>query len=484
MVTFEYRTALPFERERVFEWFTRPGALVRLAPPFGGSIRRQSSDGITPGATAELGIGAPGMLGLMGSALAALGTAVPRPELRWVARHTELTPGRSFTDVMESGPMRSWVHERTFDDDGDGTAMVDRVTFELPRPLANRLAQRRILAELERIFAYRHRQLLADLAFHDGTGAEPLTVAISGATGTIGAQVGALLGGGGHRVLRLVRRAARSAEEISWDPERGKVDLERLAQCDAVVHLAGHPIGGRFTTRTKQLILSSRTAGTSTISRALAQLASDGVARTLVSASAIGIFGAQPHDAERARGEEPVPLNEDSPPGDDFLAGVCVAWEEACRTAREAGVRVVNVRTGLVQTPSAGVLSRFLPLYLLGVGGPLGGNAWQSWIGIDDMAAIHATAVLDDGFEGPINAVAPEPVTAREYADVLGRVLGRPSRIPVPRFGPRLLLGAQGAKELAEADQRVAPAVLERSGYRFRHPRLEEQLRHVLGRGL
>lgn len=483
MAQLEHRTILPFPRERVYEWFTRPGALVRLAPPFGGSVRRESDLGIAPGATAELGIAAPGAPGLLAGALATLSPKLPRPELRWVARHVEATPDRSFSDVMESGPMRSWRHERTFDDDGTGTLVTDHVTFELPRLLPGRLAEREVTAELRRILSYRGRQLLADLTFHEGLPTTPRTIAVSGASGTIGAQVAALLGGGGHRVLRLVRSTARDADEISWDPDAGHVDLERLAGCDAVVHLAGHPIGGRFTAANKQRILASRTAGTGTLARALAELAGDGVPRALVAASAIGYYGAQPHAGERTAGQEPQPLTEDAAAGDDFLAGVCVAWEEACRPAREAGVRVVNVRTGLVQTPSAGVLARFLPLYLLGMGGPLGRDAWQSWIGIDDMAAIHATAALDPGWEGPVNAVAPEPVTATQYAKALGRVLRRPAVVPVPGFGPKLLLGSQGAKELAEADQRVAPAALASLGYRFRHTSLEDQLRHVLGTG-
>src|SRR5699024_7917199 len=141
----------------------------------------------------------------------------------------------------------SWVHERSFDDDGPGTVMTDRVTFELPRPLAGRFAERRILAELGRIFAYRERQLLADLAFHSQQEATPRTVAVTGASGMIGRQVAALLGGGGHRVLPMVRRPARSDDEISWDPDGGRVEMDKLAGCDAVVHLAGHTIGGRFT---------------------------------------------------------------------------------------------------------------------------------------------------------------------------------------------------------------------------------------------
>lgn len=483
MAIFEFVTELTQPRDVVFDWFGRPGALVRLSPPFGGSVRREPSDGIRVGSTAELGIGVPGSLGTMGVALGGMGLPVFPVELGWKARHTQLEEGLSFTDVMDAGPMKSWQHEHGFADAaGGGTVMTDRVTFELPRPFGNGWTDGRVLRELERIFAYRARQLTGDLAFHASMTSQPRTVAITGAAGLIGAQVRALLGGGGHRVLSLVRRPSRSDDELTWDPDAGTVDLDRLAECDVVVHLGGHPIGGRFTPATKQKIMSSRTAGTSTLARGLAAVAGDGRDRAFVVASATGYYGAQPHAGQRARGAEPVPLTEDAPAGDDFLASVCVAWEESCRPAREAGVRVVNVRTGLVLSPASGYLSRFLPLFLAGVGGPLGKEAWQSWIGIDDMASVHVRAVLDDALEGPANAVAPEPVTAAEFARVLGRVLRRPSLVPVPAVGTRVLLGEQGARELAQADQRVEPAVLRRAGFEFRHPRLEEQLRHVLGR--
>ncbi|MDN6657812.1 MAG: DUF1731 domain-containing protein, partial [Acidipropionibacterium jensenii] len=148
----------------------------------------------------------------------------------------------------------------------------------------------------------------------------------------------------------------------------------------------------------------------------------------------------------------------------------------------DAGVRVVNVRTGLVLTPAGGLLAQFLPLYLAGVGGPLGDREQQSWIGIDDIVSIYAFALLNDRVEGPVNAVAPEPVSARQFATTLGRVLHRPSLVPVPSLGPALLLGPEGAREIAQADQRVSSAHLEGLGYQFRHRDLESQLRHVLGR--
>ncbi|MEE1622308.1 TIGR01777 family oxidoreductase [Zafaria sp. Z1313] len=492
MPVFEYRTTLPRGRREVFEWFERPGAITRLTPPFSGSVRRGPSDGIRPGSTAVLGIGAPGSAGLLGAAAASMASGVlpakARPELLWHARHTDLEPGLSFTDTMDRGPLRAWTHRHLFEDaqrtgGGSGTTMVDLVEFELPavprvdRPRTGGWTEALFRRELERIFAYRERQLRADLDFHAAHSGTPRTVAVSGAGGTIGTQLCALLAGGGHRVIRLVRRRASGPDEISWDPESGRLDPAALGECDAVVHLSGHPIGGRLTPSTKQKILASRTTSTALLARTLASLAGDGRQRALVVASGIGYYGSHPHQTP-----EPEPLTEDSPAGHDFLAHVCVAWEEACRPAIVAGVRVANLRTGLVQTPAGGLLPRFLPLFLAGLGGPQGAAAWKSWIGIDDIAAAHAFAALNDAVEGPLNAVAPQPVTGTEYARVLGTVLRRPAAIPVPAFGPRLLLGTQGAHELAEADQRVAPAVLERLGFSFRHRSLEAQLRHVLGR--
>lgn len=480
MATFEYRTELARPRAEVFDWFTKPGALLRLNPPFGGSVRQEPTDGLNPGSTAKLGIGAPGALGLFGTAVAAFGLPV-KPEVGWVAEHTELEPGVRFVDEMQRGPFRKWRHEHRFDDDGDGTVMTDVVEFELPRAVATRWSEGQIHKELGRVFAYRERQVSGDLEFQSRMQHAPLKVAITGGNGLIGSQVRALLGGGGHDVVRLVRGKG-SGSDISWDPKAGTVDMDKLAECDVVVHLGGHPIGGRFTAATKQKIMSSRTSGTSTLARALAALASDGRQRTFVVASATGFYGAQPHAAERAAGRSIEPLDEDAPAGYDFLASVCVAWEEACRPAWEAGVRVANIRTGLVLSPASGYMSRFLPLYLAGVGGPMGRDEWQSWIGIDDVAGVYVQAIVSNDVEGPVNAVAPNPVTAREFAKTLGRVLRRPSVLPVPKVGPWLLLGSQGVKEMAEADQRVAPKVLERVGFPFRHRHLEDQLRHVLGR--
>lgn len=482
MMSFDFETLLQLPRDEVFAWFAHDGALVRLWPPFAGSIRQEPSDGLNPGSEAIMSVAAPGALGLAASALAATVLSPIRPEVRWLARHIQLDPGWSFTDMMVSGPFRSWHHRHSFADLGEGTIMRDAIAYDPPAPLANRCGQALITKELERIFAYRGRQVADDLEFQRTMNGPRLTVAVTGASGLIGTQLCALLETGGHRVLRIVRRPVRGTEEIFWDPEASTIDQSALEPCDAVVHLAGHPIGGRFSPENKRRILDSRRNGTALIAAALANIASDGKVRTLVASSAIGYYGAQPHAAERAHNLPIQPLTEDAPAGTDFLAQVCRAWEHECLVAARAGVRVTNIRTGLVLTPNGGLLARFLPLYLAGIGGPLGNEQWQSWVGIDDIVSIIAYAVLNQSVEGPVNAVSPHPVTAAEFAATLGRVLHRPSALPVPAFIPQVLMGTEGARVLAGADQRLSSSRIEKLGYQFRHRHLETQLRHVLGR--
>ncbi|MFD1506215.1 TIGR01777 family protein [Georgenia yuyongxinii] len=490
MAVFERTTVLPHPRDEVFAWFERPGALVRLSPPFGGSVLAEPSDGIRDGSVARLGIGAPGVLG---AGLGALARAVPwpdaiparlrRPELDWTARHDRYDPPRMFRDTMVRGPMGHWVHTHRFDDSADGgTAMTDHVAFGAPgeKVLPGRaadIAARAVRPSLERIFAYRAAQVRADLDFHAAhAAAGTRTVAVAGASGLIGRQLCALLSGGGHRVIRLVRRRAAAPDEIAWDPTGGVLDVEALRDVDAVVSLGGRFIGGRFTAEAKAEIRRSRVDTTGVLARALADLAADGRPRAFLCASGIGYYGPQPHGAQT----DPAPLTEDAPSGPGFLAAVCRAWEAATDPAAHAGVRVVNVRTGLVQTPEEGPLARLLPLFAAGLGGPLDPGQWQSWISVDDIAAVYAHAALDDRLRGPLNAVGPEPVRGREYARTVGRVLHRPAALPVPRFGPRLVVGKEGAAELAYASQRVSADKLVAAGFRFRHRTLEAALRHVL----
>jgi len=458
-----------------------------------------------------LGINPPGIWGTSLTALSGLigsQLSVPlRTQLTWHARHTDFSQGRGFADDMVSGPAAQWFHERQFSDEGAGTLLSEQVHYELPLPrrtpsAVSAAVTSRFEAELRRIFDYRARQTVAELAFHQshGTlasagssaGAQPVppvrVVAVSGASGLVGRQVCALLGGAGIEVRPMVRRSSAGAQPssgaqegqrvIAWDPAAQELDPDDFADVDAVIHLAGHPLAGRFTEKHKQKVRASRVQGTDLIARALARAESlDSRGRVLVSGSAVGFYGARPAD----RTHQQELLSEDLPAGTDFLADVCWEWEQATAPAHRAGVRVATVRTGIVQSPAGGVLQQMLPLFAVGMGGPLGGDQWQSWISIDDIASLIVHAAMEPSVEGPINGVAPEPVTAGEYAKTLGDVLHRPSAIPVPGFGPALLLGRQGARELAMADQRASAEHARSSGYGFRHTTLAAALRHVLG---
>lgn len=462
MTTFRSQITVPHPIDEVFAWHERPGALVRLCPPWNSSIASPPSDGLAVGSKATLRLDVPGTFGAIG--------------LHWVAEHVALEPGRSFTDVMASGPLRSWRHQHDFDpaEGGSATTITDSIEFHGPIPGLDILQGPVIRKVLAGNFDYRERQLTADLAFHAAHDGPRRVIAVAGASGMIGTQLCALLSTGGHDVRRLVRGPATAPDEISWDPAAGILDVEDLADVDVVVHLGGRTIGGRFTPANKREMRDSRIASTELLAGAVAELAKRGRKISFVCGSAIGIYGAD-------RGDEL--LAETSSSGNDFLAELCVDWERATEPAAEAGARVVKVRTGIVQSPAGGALVKQLPLFRAGLGGRLGsGKQWLSWISIDDIVGVFAHAALTDEVVGPVNAVAPEPVRGAAYAKVLGSVLHRPAVLPVPSFGPALLLGREGASELALASQRVDADALLATGYSFRQPKLENALAHILGR--
>ena len=297
-----------------------------------------------------------------------------------------------------------------------------------------------------------------------------MDIAITGSSGLIGTALTRRLTESGHTVIHLVRRAVGPGESaISWDPDAGTIDAASLEGVDAVVHLAGAGIGDqRWTTERKRVILESRTRGTALIASTLAAL--ERKPTVLLSGSAIGFYG--------DRGGEV--LTEQSAPGDDFLASICVPWEAESRAAADAGIRVATLRTGIVLTREGGALAKMLPLFKLGLGGRYGsGRQWWSWITIDDeVGAIRF--LLDHDVSGPVNLTAPGATTNADFARVLGTVLHRPSRLPVPRFGPKLVVGAELAEALLFTSARVQPTVLESSGFAFAHPDLDGALRHVL----
>lgn len=300
----------------------------------------------------------------------------------------------------------------------------------------------------------------------------PLTVAVSGSSGLIGSALLERLRPDGHTVVPMVRRPAKDGE-IHYDPRNGVLDPESLVGVDAVVHLAGAGIGDRrWTDRYRREILESRTLSTSLIAEAMASVANRGGPRVLLSGSAIGFYG--------ATGDEE--LNERSAAGDGFLADVCRAWEAATSPAEDAGVRVVHLRTGIVLSPRGGALKKLLPLFRFGLGGRMGsGRQWQSWISLDDEVGAIVFLLTAD-ISGAVNLTAPAPVTNAEFTKVLASTLSRPALVPVPSFGPKLLLGGELADALLFTGQRVLPERLTDAGYSFEHPTLSEALGTLLQR--
>jgi len=292
-------------------------------------------------------------------------------------------------------------------------------------------------------------------------------IAVSGASGLVGRAVRGELEASDYRIIPLVRdpRRAKTGASVLWSEERGVFEPTRLEGVKAVVHLAGENIANaRWTEKQKAKIRNSRVAGTRALCASLAGLKEK--PEVLICASAVGVYG---HGAR--------PIDETAPAGNDFLATVCREWEEATVEAAAAGIRVVNLRIGVVVSPEGGALGKMLRPFKLGVGGPIGSGAqWMSWIHVDDVAGAVRHCIEDDAYRGPVNATAPIPVTNREFAKTLGKVLRRPAIMPMPEFVVRMMFGEMGDAILI-GGQRVLPARLEAEGYPFEHRDLEGALR-------
>lgn len=434
--------------EAVWQYLGRAGAMRRLMPAWQPLEPLRETPSLRHG-DAVLGLPGP---------------------FTWVSAHAAdgYVAGTQFEDRVEVRDWRSvpaglirWRHRHEVRPDPAGARMVDDVDTPVPARLLRRMFVWRGAALRDDLAAQRR---LADL------GPLPAAVAVTGASGMVGSALCAYLGTCGVRVIRLVRGTPTGPDERHWDP--GHPDPHLLDGVDAVAHLAGAPIAGRFTAQHRAEIRDSRVGPT----RRLAEVAarSDRGPQVFVSASAIGWYGAH------RPGEE---LTETSSAGDDFLAGVVADWEADTEPAEVGGLRTVQVRTGIVLSAAGGVLGLLRPLYSAGLGGRLGtGRQVMSWIDLDDLVDLYARALVDPRLSGPVNATAPHPVDGAEFARTLGRTLHRPAVLPVPALGPRLLLGRQGADELALADQCVLPRRLEQEHHRFRRPTLSAALAHQLGR--
>ena len=297
------------------------------------------------------------------------------------------------------------------------------------------------------------------------------TVLVTGASGLIGTKLVAALEADGKRVLRAVRRKTQNDQELSWDPAAGKIDRSKLEGVDAVIHLAGANIAGkRWNKDYKQLLIDSRVEGTTLIAETIASL--DRKPRVFACASAIGYYG------DRGSAE----LDESAACGDSFLPELCMQWERACQAASDAGIRTTNMRIGVVLSPDGGGLKKMLTPFKLGGGGILGnGRQYFSWITLNDVVLAILFVLDNELFSGAVNLVTPNPVTNYEFTKTLGRVLSRPTVLPMPAFAARLLFGDM-ADALLLASARVVPSKLTEAGFGYQHAQLEPALRHLLGR--
>lgn len=427
---------LPFDRDTVWRWHTRPGAVTRLTPGLLPMRVQSEAASIRNGTTVF---------------------RLPAGQ-QWVARHCAdgYIAGGQFTDVAANQPLRAatgWRHVHRFEDVGEGTLLIDDVTARIPEAL------------LRPAWAYRQRQLVEDLRFIASLpDTAPKTVAMTGSSGLVGTHLRSQLTTAGHTVIPLVRGSAGPGER-HWDMDDPAPDL--LRGVDGVIHLAGETIMGRFTEEKKRKIRDSRVEPT----RKLARLAADSGVDVFVGASAVGYYGT---DAGS------VPRTETDGPGEGFLAEVCNAWEEA---ARVEGLRSVHIRTGLALSSAGGLLPVLKASVNAGLSARFGrGDFWMSWVALDDLTDFYVRALIDDTVSGPVNATAPEPVTNAEMSSTLAHLLRRPDVFSIPTFGPKLLLGEEGAHELALADQRALPTVAAERGWRLRYPTLNAALRHQLGR--
>lgn len=446
-MSFSTTHVVPASRNDVWTWHTRPGAIARLTPPFFPLTPTQETPDLAAGTTVF---------------------SLPAG-LRWEARHdlSGYVKGYRFTDVCVTSPIKAlahWRHVHEFSDHTDGTAITDTVYTRAPK------------STLTPFFAYRQQQLLHDIAASQrfteiqqrNSGATTtLTVAMTGSRGLVGKALRAQLTSLGHTVIPLVRSHASDGERL-WNPLNPSSNL--LEGVDALVHLAGEPIAGRFTDSRKKAIRDSRVEPSQHLA---ALVAKSSTCHILIQASSISFYGVQREDEV---------LDESSSVGSGFLADVVQDWELASAAVAAASKRAVYLRTGATLSGRGGVLPVLKTLFSVGLGGSFeGGAPWVSWISIDDLCDLYVRALVDPSMSGPINAVAPNPIRNQDFAKALGAQLKRPSKFPIPSIGPKLILGAQGAEEVAFANQRVSPFRMLQIDHIFRYLHVDACLAHELG---
>jgi uncharacterized protein (TIGR01777 family) len=446
---FSFQSELPVPVNEAFAWHLRKGALERLLPPW------LKVDFLAP----------PSLPNEEGGRVA---LKIKRGffSFKWILEHRRFIPLQEFSDVQVQGPFQHYSHRHHFKPiDSQSCQLSDEITWSWFLPI-----YRRVERKFAHFFSWRREILQADLKVMACFSQEPKRILLSGASGFIGSKLKVFLQLCGHEVVRLVRHPDAKAEDaIYWDPLHGNFSKEDFEGFDAVIHLAGAGIfEGRWTKKRKEQMFLSRCRDTWLLSQVLCRLYRPPV--TMVCASAIGFYG--------NRGTEE--LTEESKQGKGFLAELCGHWEKATEAIESRGTRVVHARFGLVLGAQGGMLKNILLPFRLGLGGKMGsGQQMMSWIGIDDLLGGIYHALMKEEISGPLNLVAPLPVSQEEFVKILAKKLRRPAFCHLPAWVLKGIFGEM-AEETVLSGQKVKPEKLLQTGYEFRYPNLEKALEFVI----
>lgn len=432
--------------EELFEYHEADGALQRLTPPWeSAKLLKKEGEGIKTGAKIFLKV------------------KVPFFQMGWVSEHTEYDYPHMFKDVMIKGPFKKWEHTHIFREEDGGASLTDIIEYQPPFKIFGRLGKKFIEAKLDSMFAYRHRITKYDIQSRKNK--KSGKISITGSGGLIGQKLKPYLSVLGYDVSAL-NRGENNGEHF-WDYK--KQTYNNIEDIDIFIHLAGEPIGdNRWTPARKKRIYESRIEGTRFLVDKILEMKKR--PKIFICASAVGFYG--------NRGDEV--LTEKSSQGDDYISTVCSDWEKEAKRLENVGVRVVYMRIGVVLSPEAGALFKFILPFKFGLGGYMGcGSHYMSWVSIEDVLGSFEHVIKNDIY-GAVNITSPEPATHRSFAETLGKVLHRPSFIKIPAFSISWVFGQMG-RELLLSSTKAVPEVLEESGYVFRHKSLESAMKKLMG---
>ncbi len=452
-------TLLNVPAKFAFEWFAQPDSLKRLLPPWENIRIIQQSSGNENRVHVELSL--PLFAGL---------------RTKWFTEHCADRLSHVIEQTQLQGPFESWQRKVRVETISESSCkLIDEIDYQFAygKPgdwLANACSRR-----LQAVLEYQHREAKTEIELHNRYREKKrLRILISGSSGIIGSSLCSFLRTGGHEVVRLVRneeQAEQDSQTIFWDPLQGEVERNSLESFDAVIHLGGANIAHhKWTANYKQLIRQSRIRSTKVLAALLSTLREK--PSVFIVASAIGYYG--------DRGDET--MTEESAPGSGFLPELVREWEQSAEFARQAGIRVIHPRIGVVLTPAGAALGSMLPLFRFGLSGAAGnGKQYWSTVSIHDVVGAIHFMLFHESLSGPVNLVMPEPVTNRQFTQTLGQVLNRPTIFPMPAPLIKLFLGEMGEALLLEST-RVVPEKLLAAGYQFQQETVEDTFRHLLGR--